>query len=116
MLNRHPVSPRPYRQLSSVRLAYPYGRMPPRLRTCRADGDLVLRCGIVADAGTISRCWPLVYRLLRCLFGLPAVPVRSDLSKDVELLVLRHENQVLRRQAGGDRGGVIPTDSGLRRY
>jgi putative transposase len=26
---------------------------------------------------------------------------RSDLSKDVELLVLRHENQVLRRQAGG---------------
>ena len=43
----------------------------------------------------------LVYRLLRCLFGLLAVLVRSDLSKDVELLVLRHENQVLRRQAGG---------------
>jgi hypothetical protein len=30
-----------------------------------------------------------VYRLLRCLFGLLAVLVRSDLSKDVELLVLR---------------------------
>jgi putative transposase len=43
----------------------------------------------------------LVYRLLRCLFGLLAVLVRSDLSKDVELLVLRHENHVLRRQAGG---------------
>jgi putative transposase len=43
----------------------------------------------------------LVYRLLRCLFGLLAVLVRSDLSEDVELLVLRHENQVLRRQAGG---------------
>jgi putative transposase len=43
----------------------------------------------------------LVYRLLRCLFGLLAVLVRSDLSKDVELLVLRHENQALRRQAGG---------------
>jgi hypothetical protein len=43
----------------------------------------------------------LVYRLLRCLFGLLAVLVRSDLSKDIELLVLRHENQVLRRQAGG---------------
>jgi hypothetical protein len=43
----------------------------------------------------------LVYRLLRYLLGLLAVLVRSDLSKDVELLVLRHENQVLRRQAGG---------------
>jgi hypothetical protein len=40
----------------------------------------------------------IIYRLLRCLFGLLAVLVRSDLSKDVELLVLRHENQVLRRQ------------------
>jgi len=40
----------------------------------------------------------LVYRLLRCLFGLLTVLVRSDLSKDAELLVLRHENQVLRRQ------------------
>jgi putative transposase len=39
----------------------------------------------------------LLYRLVRCLFGLLAVLVRSDLSKDVELLVLRHENRVLRR-------------------
>jgi len=43
----------------------------------------------------------LVYRLLRCLFGLLVVLVRSDLSKDVELLVLRHENQVLRRHLRG---------------
>ena len=43
----------------------------------------------------------LVYRLLRCLFGLLAVLVRSDLSKDAELLVLRHENQVLRRRLSG---------------
>jgi transposase len=43
----------------------------------------------------------LVYRLLRCLFGLLAVLARSDLSKDAELLVLRHENQVLRRQLSG---------------
>ena len=42
----------------------------------------------------------LVYRLLRCLFGLLTVLVRSDLSK-IELLVLRHENQVLRRQVSG---------------
>lgn len=61
----------------------------------------MFRCGIIDGAGTISRC------CCRCsiaysgaLFGLLAVLVRSDLSKDVELLVLRHENQVLRRQAG----------------
>jgi hypothetical protein len=39
--------------------------------------------------------------LVRCLFGLLTVLVRSDLSKDVELLVLRHQNQVLRRQLRG---------------
>ncbi len=38
---------------------------------------------------------------MRCLFGLLAVLVRSDLSKDAELLVLGHENQVLRRQLPG---------------
>jgi putative transposase len=36
----------------------------------------------------------LLYRLVRWLFGLLAVLVRSDLSKDVELLVLRHEKAV----------------------
>ena len=43
----------------------------------------------------------IVYRLVRCLFGLVAVLARSDLSKDAELLVLRQENQVLRRQLRG---------------
>ena len=43
----------------------------------------------------------LVYRLLRSLFGLLAVLVRSDMSKDAGLLVLRHENQLLRRQLSG---------------
>jgi putative transposase len=43
----------------------------------------------------------LLYRLVRCLLDLFAVLVRSDLSKDVELLVLRQENQVLRRQLSG---------------
>ena len=40
----------------------------------------------------------IVYRLVRCLFGLLAMLVRSDLSKDAELLVLRQEVAVLRRQ------------------
>jgi hypothetical protein len=40
----------------------------------------------------------ILYRLLRCLLGLTTVLVRRDLSKDAELLVLRHENTVLRRQ------------------
>ena len=60
----------------------------------------------------------LLYRLMRCLFGLLAGLVRSDLSKDVELLVLRHENRVLRRQLCGQHAvgscrpavacGVVP--------
>ncbi len=41
-----------------------------------------------------------VSRLVGCLLGLLAVLGRSDLSKDAELLVLRHENQVLRRLWG----------------
>lgn len=40
-------------------------------------------------------------RLLRCLFGVLAVLVRSGPSKDAELLVLRQENRVLRRQFRG---------------
>ncbi|MFI7455389.1 hypothetical protein ACIBQX_48555 [Nonomuraea sp. NPDC049714] len=43
----------------------------------------------------------LAYRLVSGLFGLLAVLVRSDLSKGVELLVLRQENQVLRRRLDG---------------
>ncbi|MGH3700414.1 MAG: hypothetical protein ACRDQY_13265 [Pseudonocardiaceae bacterium] len=40
----------------------------------------------------------ILYRLVRCLLGLTMVLVGRDLSKDAELLVLRHENAVLRRQ------------------
>jgi putative transposase len=64
--------------------------------------ELGFCCGISTVDGSISGVLlSLVYRLVRCLLGLLAVLVRSDLSKDVELLVLRHENQVLRRQLGG---------------
>src|SRR5947199_4769675 len=40
----------------------------------------------------------ILYQLARCLLGLIAVLVRRDLSKDAEVLVLGHENAVLRRQ------------------
>jgi integrase-like protein len=40
----------------------------------------------------------IFYQLVRWLLGLTTVLVRRDLSKDAELLVLRHENAMLRRQ------------------
>jgi hypothetical protein len=39
----------------------------------------------------------LVYVIARSVLGLLVVLFRRDLSKDAELLVLRHENAVLRR-------------------
>jgi putative transposase len=42
----------------------------------------------------------VVYLLVRCLLGCLAVLARHEASKDAELLVLRHENAVLRRQVG----------------
>jgi hypothetical protein len=38
------------------------------------------------------------YQMVRWLLGLTVVLVRRDLSKDAELLVLRHEKAVLRRE------------------
>lgn len=40
----------------------------------------------------------LVYMAVQWLIGLVVVIFRSEVSKDAELLVLRHENVVLRRQ------------------
>jgi putative transposase len=42
----------------------------------------------------------IVYLLVRRILGLAVLISRSDLAKDAELLVLRHENAVLRRHAG----------------
>ena len=42
----------------------------------------------------------IVYLLIRRLLGLGVLVFRKDLAKDAELLVLRHEDAVLRRHAG----------------
>jgi putative transposase len=42
----------------------------------------------------------IVYLLVRRVLGLAVLVFRRDLAKDAELLVLRHENAVLRRHAG----------------
>ncbi len=42
--------------------------------------------------------FPVVYLLARDLLGCLMVLARREASKDAELLVLRHENTVLRRQ------------------
>jgi putative transposase len=62
----------------------------------------------------------VVYLLVRCLLGCLMVLTRHQVSKDAELMVLRHENAVLRRQISrvryqpGDRvwlaalSGLVP--------
>jgi putative transposase len=42
----------------------------------------------------------VLYLLVRCLLGCLTALARCQVSKDAELLVLRHENAVLRRQVG----------------
>ena len=42
----------------------------------------------------------IVCLLMRWLFSLAVLVVRGDRAKNAELLVLRHENAVLRRNAG----------------
>ncbi|MFE3907477.1 hypothetical protein ACFXPY_46560, partial [Streptomyces sp. NPDC059153] len=54
----------------------------------------------------------LLYRTARTLLSVPAVLLRRDTAKDAELLVLRHENAILRRHVKAGCAMSRPTDSG----
>lgn len=43
----------------------------------------------------------LLYKVTRKLLSVPSVVLHSETAKDAELLVLRHENAILRRQLTG---------------
>jgi putative transposase len=55
----------------------------------------------------------IIYVLVCRLFSLAVMMFRCDSAKDAELLVLRHENAVLRRHAG--RGALRPSRPGVVR-
>jgi len=54
-------------------------------------GAVVVGLGVLLKIAYLLTCWML---------GLAVLVFRSDRTKDVELLVLRHKNAVLRRNAG----------------
>jgi len=56
----------------------------------------------------------VLYLLVRCLLGCLTVLTRHRVSKDAEILVLRHENAVLRRRSDGSATSQ-PTGCGWRR-
>jgi hypothetical protein len=59
-------------------------------------------------AGYAVMVWSLLYTLTRRAFGLMVLGARGEAAKDVELLVLRHEVTVLRRQVA--RPALQPAD------
>ena len=62
----------------------------------------IIGSGLVRLPGWDHRCViiSVLYLLVRCLLGCLTVLTRHRVSKDAEILVLRHENAVLRRQIG----------------
>src|SRR5215204_4919045 len=59
-------------------------------------------------AGYAVMIWSMLYVLTRRALGVMLLGVRGDTAKDVELLVLRHEVAVLRRQVA--RPALEPAD------
>jgi hypothetical protein len=63
--------------------------------------------------GNQARCqlWAFVYFALRRLFELVVLSLRAERSKEIEILALRHEVAILRRQMG--RPAFQPADRAL---
>jgi putative transposase len=55
--------------------------------------------------------WSFAYLALRSLFGVLLLLVRSEHSKELEILVLRHKLAILRR--GSQRPRIEPADRAL---
>jgi putative transposase len=53
--------------------------------------------------GSLAACFSRWYMITRLVLAVVTIVVRREVSKDVELLVLRHENAVLRRHVKGVR-------------
>ena len=75
--------------------------------TLTSDPPLEQRLRTISPSfskGVRSTVLALVYLILRRLFGLTSGSGSDNQSKDLEILVLRHQLRVLHRQKGGGIG------------
>jgi hypothetical protein len=87
------------------------GELIQLLSTVNSTSRLV--CAAISIPGWGGALLSFACRLVRCLLGLLPILVRSDMSKDVELLVLRYKNQVLLRSSGWPNQSASFTVAGL---